>query len=98
MAAKLRPRVMLPHASDGRRPSARLKPAAVSFSGVLDGALMAICRGSLQQVVDRLTVRSLDARSAAWKAVPRVHRKRDAPPQALTITIAAYNKRTSAVS
>jgi hypothetical protein len=38
MAAKLRPRVSLPD-SCRARPPARLKPAAVSFSGLLGGGL-----------------------------------------------------------
>jgi hypothetical protein len=40
MAAKLRPRVSLPR-SCRARPTARLKPAAVSFSGLLCGRLLA---------------------------------------------------------
>jgi hypothetical protein len=39
MAAKLRPRINLPHLVSSTA-AAQLKPAAVSFSGLLDSALV----------------------------------------------------------
>src|SRR5688500_10068340 len=80
MAAKLRPRVMLPRSVSSTAPE-RLKPAAVSFSGLLGGGLSLEARqpapnnGSKTisvQVVDAFTSPFFDVDEPGTFKLPKV--------------------------